>query len=56
MTRERKPRLIKAKRSACRPYVDPNSPSSPEYSERHRQTSFEIAPGMTRFDIGSAPE
>jgi hypothetical protein len=33
-------------------YIDPNSPSSPDYAERHRTVSYEIAPGMTRTDVG----
>ncbi|QIG53897.1 hypothetical protein G6N82_06775 [Altererythrobacter sp. BO-6] len=53
MTRGRKPRLIAAKRhDDLQPYIDPNSPSSPGYAERHRRKSYEIMPGMTRIDIG----
>lgn len=35
------------------PSVDMNRPGSPDYAERHRQFSLEIAPGMKRVDIGA---
>lgn len=45
-------RIIPPKRFDDRPYVDPNSPSSPGYSERHRRKVTEVMPGMRRIDIG----
>lgn len=47
----RRPRLIKAKLPE-RPYVDPYRPNAPDFAERHRQHSTEIAPGLIRTDIG----
>ena len=41
-------------RKSERSYVDMNQPGSPDYADRHRKTSREIMPGMTRIDIGSA--
>jgi hypothetical protein len=35
------------------PSVDMNRPGSPEYTQRHRRFSIEIAPGMKRVDIGA---
>ena len=43
--------VSKPKRSEG-PYRDPYAPSSPDYAERHRTTSYEIAPGIVRTDIG----
>lgn len=51
-TRRPYARIIPAKRYDSRPYVDPNSPSSPGYSERHRRKVTEVMPGMLRIDIG----
>lgn len=45
-------RIIPPKRYDSLPYVDPNSPSSPGYSERHRRKVTEVMPGMRRIDIG----
>lgn len=51
--RGRPPRIFKGKAHRPEtPYVDRNLPGSPEYTERHRQTAFEIKPGMTRIDLG----
>ncbi|GAB5351067.1 hypothetical protein TMRH483_02010 [Qipengyuania sp. 483] len=53
--RSRKPKGYgPAARKSERPYVDMNRPGSPEYAARHRTTSREIMPGMTRIDIGTA--
>lgn len=35
------------------PLVDMNRPGSPDYNQRHRQFSIEIAPGMKRVDVGA---
>ena len=35
------------------PSVDMNRPGSPEYTQRHRQFSMQIAPGMKRVDVGA---
>lgn len=39
-------------RDADEPHVDPYSPTSPNYAERHRVTRYEILPGLMREDIG----
>lgn len=46
-------RIIPPKRYEERVYVDPNSPGSPDYSERHREKVTEIMPGMLLIEIGS---
>lgn len=55
MTRGRRPRLFKGSkmRRELRPnYSDPNRPGSPGYTDRHRQSTFDIGPGMRRIDAG----
>lgn len=51
-TRRPYARIIPPKRIESRTYVDPNSPSSPGYSERHRRKVSEVMPGIVRVDIG----
>lgn len=46
-------RIIPMKRyDSYRPYIDPNSPTSPQYAERHRRKVTEVMPGIKRVDIG----
>jgi hypothetical protein len=52
----RRPRRVR--RSGYRdlisgPSVDMNRPGSPDYTQRHRQFSMEIAPGIKRVDVGA---
>ena len=50
-SRARPSRLV-PNRKPDTPMPDPYAPSSPAYAERHRETVREIAPGLTRVDIG----
>ena len=51
-SRARPARMI-AKRSPDRPAPDPYAPGSPDYTERHRTRSYQIASGIVREDMGA---